>query len=167
MKPTHQALMIKSPDSVTMSVSFHTTHKPSNRSGLVECEASPPALVGRWGGGRHRARHPALMDGGHYGSWGQVPLTIKDLSQWLGKNGSRNKREEGKGNCCCRTSKHKRCRGSRHETSGEVEGKGKGKALQVEERQMVRTDFFFLSIYIGNSVQNDWHCTKSVITHAC
>lgn len=85
VRHTHQALMIKSPDQVTMSVSFHTTHKPSNCSGLVECEASPPALVVRWGGGRHRARHPPLMDGGHYGSWGQVPLTIKDLSQWLGK----------------------------------------------------------------------------------
>lgn len=104
------------------------------------------------------------MDGGHYGSWGQVPLTIKDLSQWLGKNGSGNKREEGKGNCCRRTSKHKRCRESRHKTSGEVDGKER--ALQVEERQMVKTDFF-LSSYILNSIQYDWLCTKIVITHAC
>lgn len=29
-----------------------------------------------------------LMDGGHYSSWGQVPLTIKGPSQWLGKAGS-------------------------------------------------------------------------------
>lgn len=95
---------------------------------------------------RHTACHPPLMDGGHYGSWGQVPLTIKDLSQWLGKNGSRNKREAGKGNCCRRTSKHNRCRESRHETSGEVEAKER--ALQVEERQMVGTDFFPILIFL-------------------
>lgn len=80
------------------------------------------------------------MDGGHYGSWGQVPLTIKGPSQWLGKNGSGKRREEGKGNCCRRTSKHKRCRESRRETSGKVERK-EG-ALQVEERQMARAVFF-------------------------
>lgn len=73
--------------------------------------------VSVWGGGGHMARHLLLMDGGHYGSWGQVPLTIKGSSQWLGKNGSGKRREEGKGNCCRRTSKHKHCRESRCEAS--------------------------------------------------
>ena len=131
-------------------MSASTAHTPSKRSGLVECEPSPPASVrGGGAGGAHTARHPPLMDGGHYSSWGQVPLTIKGPSQWLGKNGSGKRREEGKGNCCRRTSKHKRCRESRRETSGEVEGK-EGE-LQVEERQMARAVFsqrldFFLSV---------------------
>lgn len=81
------------------------------------------------------------MDGGHYGSWGQVPLTIKGPSQWLGKNGSGERREEGKGNCCCRTSKHKPCRESRCETSGEVEEKER--VMQVDKRHMVKAIFFF------------------------
>lgn len=42
----------------------------------------------------HTSRHPSLMDGGHYGSWGQVPLTIKGPSQWLGKNRSGKRREK-------------------------------------------------------------------------
>lgn len=120
-------------------MSASTAHTPSNRSGLVECEPSPPVSV-KGGRGGHTTRHPPLMDGGHYGSWGQVPLTIKGPSQWLGKNGSGKRREEGKGNCCRRTSKHKRCRESRRETSGKVERK-EG-ALQVEERQMARAVFF-------------------------
>lgn len=98
-----------------------TTHTPSNRSGLIECEPSPPASVGK---GEHTTRHPPLMDGGHYGSWGQVPLTIKGPSQWLGKNGSGKRREDGKGNCCCRTSKHKRCR--EKQTGNERRGGGEG-----------------------------------------
>lgn len=52
---------------------------------------NPPHLHQR--AGRHSARHPPLMDGGHYGSWGQVPLTIKGPSQRLGKNGSGNRGE--------------------------------------------------------------------------
>lgn len=135
-------------------------HKPSRRSGLLECEASPPALVGGWCVGRHTARHSPLMDGGHYGSWGQVPLTIKDLSQWLGKNGSGNKREEGKGNRYRRTSKHKRRRESRHQTSGEVEGKERAGTDG-------KNSHFFLSVYVLNSILCDWHCSKVVITHAC
>ncbi len=119
VRHTHQALMIKSPDPVTMSVSFYNTHT-FQTLWPGECEPSPPASVR---GGRHTARHPPLMDGGHYGSWGQVPLTIKGPSHWLGKNGSGKRGEEGKGNCCHRTSKHKRCRESRRETSGEVEGR--------------------------------------------
>lgn len=119
-------------------MSASTTHTLSNRHGLVECEPSPPACLSRGVGG-HATRHPPLMDRGHYGSWGQVPLTIKGPSQWLGKNRSGKRREEGKGNCCRRTSKQKRCRESRRETSGEVEGK-EG-ALQVEERQMAGAVF--------------------------
>lgn len=130
--------MMKSPDPVTMSVRFCHTHNFQPLSGLIECELSPPASVGGGGGG-HTARHPQLMDGGHYSSWGQVPLTIKGPSQWLGKNGSGKRGEEGKGNCCRRTSKHKRCRESRRETSGEVERKVG--ALQVEERQMASAVF--------------------------
>lgn len=73
------------------------------------------------GGGGARCPSSPLMDGGHYGSWGQVPSTIKGPSQWLGKNGSGKRRGEGKGNCCRRTSKHKRCGESKPETSGAEE----------------------------------------------
>jgi len=77
------------------------------------------------GSGRHIARHPPLMDEGHYGSRGQVPLTIKGPSQWLGKNGSGESVWEKKGNCCRRTSKHKRCRGKADvKRSGGVAGGG-------------------------------------------
>lgn len=123
VRHTHLAPMIKSPDPVTMSVSLYSAHTPSNCSGLVECEPSPPAsVVGDREG--DTTRHPPLMDGGHYGSWGQVPLTIKGPSQWLGKNGSGNRREDGKGNCCGRTSKHKRCR--EKQTGNEWRGGGEG-----------------------------------------
>lgn len=111
----------------------------------------------------HIARHPPLMDVGHYSSWGQVPLTIKGPSQWLGKNESGKRREEGKRNCCRRTSKHKHCRESRHETSGEVERKVG--AQQVDERQMAGA-LFFLCVWILSVIQHDCLATKTVITQA-
>lgn len=121
-----------------MSVSAAPT--PSNGCGLVECEPFSLGSVRGRGEGWYPARHFLLMDEEHYGSWGQVPQTIKGPSQWLGKNGSGERKEEGKGNCCCKTSKHKPCRESRCETSGEVEGREW--VLQVEKRQMVRFLFF-------------------------
>lgn len=83
------------------------------------------------------------MDGGHYGSWGQVPLTIKGPSQWLGKNGSGKRREDGKGNCCRRTGKHKCCREKACRRGGAAEVEGKEEALQVERETDGVSVFFF------------------------
>lgn len=126
-------------------VSVSAAPTPSKCCGLVECEPFSLGLVSGRGEGWYTARHPILMDEEHYGSWGQVPQTIKGPSQWFGKNGSRERREEGKENCCRRTSKHKPCRESRCETSGEVEGNEW--VRQVENRQMGGVLFFAFKFY--------------------
>lgn len=109
--------MIESPNPVTMNVSLyfarrphtHTQTHPNRRAWSLPtfpCWRGVCALVEG-----HKTRHPLLMDERHYSSWGQVPVTIKGPGQWLGKNGS-GKWEwggHGKGNCCRRTGKHKRC----------------------------------------------------------
>lgn len=151
-----QTMMIESLDPVTMRICFYRTHTLwSSR-----VWALPTCLSQRWGGwsraGRHIARHPPLMDRGHYGSWGQVPLTIKGPSQWLGKNGSGEWEEEGKGSCCRRTSKHKRFRRKHTWNEWQVGGEGEGDRWR--------------ELYIGweilSVIQYDILRTKTVITRA-
>lgn len=109
--------MIESPNPVTMNVNLyfacrphtHTQTHPNRRAWSLPTFPCWRGVCARVEG--HTTRHPLLMDERHYSSWGQVPVTIKGPGQWLGKNGS-GKWEwggHGKGNCCRRTGKHKRC----------------------------------------------------------
>lgn len=123
-------------------VSVSAAPTPSSRCGPVECEPFSP---GSRGGIQPVIPHwwmrniTALGDRCH--------RRLKAPASGSEKNGSGERKE--KGNCCCRTSKHKPCRESRCETSGEAEGRER--VLQVERRQMARGLFGFLLFFFSSS----------------